>query len=308
MTDITTITGKDTALENPFITASGTCGYGSEYSEITPPERWGAVVLKTVTLRPREGNPPPRCCETDSGMLNSIGLANTGIDLFLSDKLPSFTRQFPQAKAVASIAGETIGEFAILAGKIAQQGGVRALEMNFSCPNVAKGGIHFGADTSSAAEAVKECRKASSLPLWVKISPAASDPVKIASACMEAGADAIVASNTMPGMVIDIWKQKPLLGNITGGLSGPAIFPVSLKVAYMIAKALPGISLIGCGGIDSAEKALQFILAGCSAVEIGTAVFRAPDILDSLIEGLVSYMERSGFKSIKEFRGNALKP
>ena len=305
--DITADTGKGLVIKNPFIAASGTCGYGTEYSSITPPENWGALVLKTVTPQPRKGNAPPRTCETDSGMLNSIGLANAGLERFILEKLPEFTSLHPGACAVASIAGESAEEFEMLAAKIGACKGVSAIELNFSCPNVARGGIHFGADTVSAAEAVIGCRKAAAVPIWVKISPAASDPVKIAAAAIEAGADAIVAGNTMPGMVIDIKNFRPLLGNTTGGLSGPAIFPVALRTAYIIAKALPGIRLIGCGGIDCAEKAIQFILAGCCAVEIGTAVFRSPDILEYIEEGLVKWMQAQGFTSLKDFTGKALK-
>ena len=297
---------SDLTIDNPFIAASGTCGYGTEYSDFLHPEKWGALVLKTVTPKPRDGNKPPRCCETDSGMLNSIGLANCGIDQLIKEKLPEFTKQFPGAKAVISIAGETTEEFVLLAGKLAERKDVSAIELNFSCPNVSKGGIHFGADTLSAQEAVKECRNATQLPLWVKISPTVPDPVKIASVCMESGANAIVATNTVPGMVMDIWKQKPVLGNIMGGLSGSAIFPVSLRVAYLIAKAIPGITLIGCGGIDSAEKAIQFILAGCCAVEIGTAIFRSPDILYKLTEDTKSYMEKMGYTKVSDFAGKAL--
>jgi len=293
-------------LDNPFIAASGTCGYGTEYADILPPEKWGALVLKTVTVKQRDGNKPPRCCETDSGMLNSIGLANCGIEQFTKEKLPEFIKKFPNAKPVVSIAGETTEEFVLLTGKLAESKGINAIELNFSCPNVSKGGIHFGADTSSAQEAVKECRKTTQLPIWVKISPTAPDPVKIASICMESGADAIVASNTVPGMVIDIWKEKPILGNITGGLSGPAIFPISLRVAYLIAKSIPGIPLIGCGGVSNADKAIQFILAGCSAVEIGTAVFRSPNILYKFMEEIKSYMEKMGYSKIDDFKGKAL--
>ena len=293
-------------INNPFIAASGTCGYGTDYSDIVLPQNWGALVLKTVTIKERDGNKPPRCCETDSGMLNSIGLANCGIELFLKDKLPEFIKKYPSAKAAASIAGETTEEFVILTEKLTSQKGIIAIELNFSCPNVSRGGIHFGADSASAQEAVKECRKTSKLPLWVKISPAASDPVKIASICMESGADAIVASNTFPGMLIDIWKEKPVLGNITGGLSGPAIFPISLRVAYLIAKSIPGIPLIGCGGIDSIEKVIQFILVGCSAVQIGTAVFRSPNILFNFMEEIKSYMEKMGYTKIDDFKGKVL--
>jgi len=293
-------------LDNPFLAASGTCGYGTEYSDFVPPEKWGALVLKTVTPKQRDGNKPPRCCETDSGMLNSIGLANCGIELLIKEKMPEFTGKFPNAKPVVSIAGETTEEFVLLTEKLAECKGISAIELNFSCPNVSRGGIHFGADSLSSQEAVKECRKATQLPLWVKISPTVPDPVKIASICMESGANAIVATNTIPGMVVDIWKQKPVLGNIMGGLSGPAIFPVSLRVAYLIAKSIPGITLIGCGGVDSAEKAIQFILAGCSAVEVGTAVFRSPDILYKLIEEVKTYMEKMKYTNVSDFIGKAL--
>ena len=304
--DISADAGRGLVLKNPFIAASGTFGYGTEYSDICPADDWGAVVMKTVTPGPRDGNPPPRCCETDRGMLNSIGLANTGIEKFLSEKLPFFSRKHPEAFAVASIAGETVEEFSMLAGKAGNTPGIKALEINISCPNVSKGGIHFGSDAASSAEVVKECRNASSVPVWVKLTPAAKDPVKIAAACADAGADAIVASNTIPGMAIDTVKCAPVLGNTTGGLSGPAIFPAALRTAYAVAKALPGISLIGCGGIDSADKAVQFILAGADAVEVGTAVFRNPDILYILIQDLKVYMSRMGFSCIKDFKGLAL--
>lgn len=297
-------------LDNPFIAASGTCGYGFEYNDVMPSDKWGAVVLKTITPNMRVGNKPPRCCETDSGMLNAIGLANVGIDKFTEEKLPAFAAAFPKAKGVVSIAGETTEEFVFLTEKISGNpdaaSAAKAIEMNFSCPNVAKGGIHFGADTLSAAETVKQCRNITKIPLWVKISPASPDPVRIAETCIEAGADAIVAGNTMPAMIIDIWKKKPVLGNITGGLSGPAIFPISLRIAYIIAKAVPGIPLIGCGGIDCGEKAVQFLLAGCSAVEVGSAVFRHPNLLDSLLAELESYMEKTGATSVSDFIGAAL--
>jgi dihydroorotate dehydrogenase (NAD+) catalytic subunit len=299
-------TGRGLILTNPFITASGTYGYGTEYSDLCPADDWGAVVLKSVTPLPRKGNTLPRCCDTDSGMLNSIGLANVGIEKFLSEKMPEFTGRFPDAAAVSSIAGETIAEFISLASLAGNSPGVKAVEINISCPNVSRGGILFSSDASSAAEVVKECRKATKLPLWVKISPASADPIGIAAVCAEAGADAIVASNTFPGMLIDIYKRAPVLGNKTGGLSGPAIFPASLRIAYIIAKALPGINLIGCGGIDCADKAIQFILAGCSAVQIGAAMFRSPDILYRMTSDLKSYMQEAGFNSIKDFRGAAL--
>ena len=292
-------------LANPFIAASGTYGYGTEYGDLSPAKEWGAVILKSVSRNPRPGNVPPRCCEVDSGMINSIGLANVGLEKFMAEKLPAFAAENPDATCIASLAGETLDEFLYLAENLSKAKAIKAFELNISCPNVAKGGMHFGADCNASRQLVSEMKKITSIPVWVKVTPSTTDPVGVAAVCAEAGADAVVATNTIPAMKIDINRCRPVLGNITGGLSGPAIFPASLRIAYMIHKALPQLPLVGCGGVDCGEKAVQYILAGCSAVEIGTATFRQPDTLVQVKKFLAEYMDKMGFKSIEDFKGLA---
>ena len=192
-----------------------------------------------------------------------------------------------------------------MAEKLTEVKTIKAFELNISCPNVAKGGMHFGADCNASRQLVTEMKKISSVPVWVKVTPSTTDPVGVASVCAEAGADAVVATNTIPAMKIDITRCRPVLGNKTGGLSGPAMFPASLRIAYMIHRALPDLPLVGCGGVDCGEKAVQYILAGCSAVEIGTATFRHPDTLAEVKQFLSEYMERMNFKTIEDFRGLA---
>ena len=294
-------------LANPFIAASGTYGYGTEYGDLSPAKEWGAVILKSVSKNPRPGNVPPRCCETDSGMINSIGLANVGLEKFMAEKLPSFASANPNATCIVSLAGETLDEFLYLAEKLSIVDTIKAFELNISCPNVAKGGMHFGADCNASRQLVEEMKKISKVPVWVKVTPSTTDPVGVATVCAEAGADAVVATNTIPAMKIDINRCRPVLGNTVGGLSGPAIFPASLRIAYLIHRALPELPLVGCGGVDCGEKAVQYILSGCSAVEIGTATFRRPDILVEIKKFLADYMDKMGFKTIEDFRGIAAK-
>lgn len=292
-------------LKNPFIAASGTYGYGVEYTDLSPADRWGAVILKSVSPKPRPGNVPPRCCETDCGMINSIGLANEGLEVYMKEKIPAFRKAFPGATCIASLAGETLEEFLLLAEKLSEMPEIKAFELNISCPNVAKGGMHFGADRNASCQLVRECKKISKVPVWVKVTPSTTDPVGVAAACAEAGADAVVATNTIPAMKIDVRRCRPVLGNIFGGLSGPAIFTASLRIAYLIHRALPELPLIGCGGVDCGEKAVQFILAGCSAVEIGTATFRNPGTEQLCLEYLEKYMAEMKFGSIEDFRALA---
>lgn len=302
---ILSVNAGNLKLQNPFIAASGTYGYGTEYIDLSPAGEWGAVVLKSVSRYPKAGNLPPRACETDRGMINSIGLANTGLDIYIKEKLPQFEALCPEALCIASIAGETVEEFIFIAEKLTKIKTVKAIELNISCPNVEKGGMHFGEDKAASSELIKECKKISDIPVWVKITLSASDPLSIATICAEAGADAVVAANTIPAMKIDIRKCRPVLGNIFGGLSGPAIFPASLRTAYIIHKAIPELPLIGCGGIDNGEKAIQYILAGCSAVEIGTATFRQPKTIYNVKDYLEKYMKEMGFGSIEDFKGIA---
>jgi dihydroorotate dehydrogenase (NAD+) catalytic subunit len=298
--------GKGLELANPIIAASGTYGYGTEYAGICPPQDWGAVVLKSVSLHPRIGNLPQRITETPCGMLNSIGLANVGLSSFLGSKLDELADFIKLgAVVVANLAGETLEEFVELTRRISDDGRVRALEINISCPNVARGGMQFGTDCGLAAEVVAACRRNTQLPLWVKLSPNVTDPVTIAQSCSDAGADVLVAGNTLLGMKIDVASRKPTLGNIFGGLSGPAIRPVSLRIAWQIHQALPQMPIIGCGGVEDADSALEYILAGCSAVEIGTATFREPRILYAILDGMRSHLEESDINSISELIGAA---
>ena len=292
-------------LKNPAIAASGTYGYGTEYSDFCPADDWGAVILKSVSEKPRDGNPPPRCCEVEGGMINSIGLANVGMEKFLSEKMQEFRKKHEKAVCIASIAGESLAEFEKLSERINESGKIDAVEINISCPNVSKGGMHFGSDPQSAAEVIASCRRKTALPLLAKISPAAGSPVDVARACADSGADIIVAVNTIPGMKIDIEKGKPVLGNIFGGLSGPAIYPAALRIAFLIHRALPEIPLVGCGGIDSADTALQFIMAGCSAFQIGTATFRNPECLYTILDNIRIFMQKKGYKSVKDAVGIA---
>ena len=299
----TSIAGLE--LKNPAISASGTYGYGTEYDDFCPSEDWGAVILKSVSEKPKEGNPPPRCCEVESGMINSIGLANVGIDKFLSEKIPAFRAKHRDAVCIASLAGSTIPEFELLAERVDEEKGINAVEINISCPNVSKGGMHFGSDPGSAAEVISAVRKKTKLPVLAKISPAAGSPVDVARACADSGADILTAVNTVPGMKIDIEKGKPVLGNIFGGMSGPAMYPAALRIAFMIHKALPEIPLVGCGGIDCADTALQFIMAGCSAFQIGTSIFRNPESLYSILNDICIFMQKKGYKSLKDVIGTA---
>ena len=292
-------------LENPAIAASGTYGYGTEYDDFCPSEDWGAVILKSISENPRAGNPPPRCCEVESGMINSIGLANVGVEIFLNQKMPEFRKKHESSVCIASIAGESLAEFELLSEKIDSAGNIDAVEINISCPNVSKGGMHFGSDPVSAGEVISVCRKNTKLPILAKISPAAGSPVDVARSCADSGADIIVAVNTVPGMKIDIEKGKPVLGNIFGGMSGPAMYPAALRIAYMIHKALPDVPLIGCGGIDNADTALQFMMAGCSAFQMGTTIFRNPESLYTILDEICIFMQKKGYKSLKDCIGIA---
>lgn len=304
----TSIGDRKIRLANPFIAASGTYGYGTEYSDLCPAHDWGAVILKSISLDPRKGNKLPRCTETKSGMLNSIGLANVGLKEFLAQKLPALLAScHADAFIVANLAAESNEEFIALCDALQADGRVQALEINISCPNVSKGGMQFGADPQLAAEVVSACRAHTTLPLWVKLSPNVTDAVAIARAVVEAGADALVACNTLLGMKIDVENRKPVLGNVFGGLSGPAVLPVNLRIAWQIHKALPEIPLIGCGGVEDADGALQYLLAGCCAVEVGTATFRNPHTLYRIMEGLQEYMENHGHTKLSEIIGAAHK-
>ncbi len=289
-------------LANPVMTASGTFGYGTEYSCLFDIQRLGAIVCKGTTLEPREGNPQPRVAETACGVLNSIGMQNIGVDALLKEKAPIWAGW--QVPVIVNIAGETADHYAQLASKLDRAAGVSAIEVNIGCPNLKAGGIEFGSEPGLAAEVTAAVKRATSLPVLVKLTPHTSDIAETAVCVAEAGADAISAINTIKGMVIDIPRRKPLLGNITGGLSGPAIKPVALYMVYEIAKAVE-IPVIGCGGITTASDAIEFIMAGASAIQVGVAGFTNPRVHLDVLEGLEQFMKKEGIEDIAELTGVA---
>ncbi|MBU1355450.1 MAG: dihydroorotate dehydrogenase [Candidatus Edwardsbacteria bacterium] len=287
-------------LKNPVIAASGTFGYGTEYSGMAEPRDFGAVITKTITLAPRAGNQPPRICETASGMLNSIGLANVGFETFKDDKLPRLIGK--DTVIIANIAGNTIEEYVELAGKLNKITDIPALELNISCPNVKQGGIAFGIDPASAAALTKAVRKVYKKTLIVKLSPNVSDIAAIAKAAEKAGADVLSLINTLYGMAVDSKKQRPVLGNITGGLSGPAIKPVALYNLYKTYHSVK-IPLIGLGGIMNYTDAIEFMITGASAVQIGTANFVDPAAVKDIIIGMAGYCRDNNLNSVTKLTG-----
>ncbi len=284
------------------MTASGTFGYGTEYSHLFDIQRLGAIISKATTLEPRNGNPQPRLAETACGVLNSIGLQNIGVDAVIKQKAPIWASW--RVPVIVNIAGETIDDYARLAGKLNGVAGISAIEVNISCPNIKAGGAEFGADPKSAAEVTAAVKAATSLPVLVKLTPNTSNIAKIAIAVAEAGADAISLINTIKGMVIDITQRRPLLGNITGGLSGPAIKPVALYMVYEVAGAV-GVPVIGCGGIATASDAIEFIMAGASAIQVGTASFTNPRAPLEVLEGMEQFVQQQGIEDITELIGAA---
>ncbi len=287
-------------LKNPVLVASGTFGYGEEYAELIDLNELGGIMVKAVTLEPREGNPPPRLAETPAGLLNAIGLENPGVEVFLKEKLP-FLRGF-QTAIIVNIAGEKEEEYLRLAERLNQAKGISALEVNISCPNVKEKGLIFGTDPEQTSSLVKKLREITDIPLIVKLTPNVTDITQTARACEEAGAEALSLINTVLGMSIDVETRKPKLGNITGGLSGPAIRPIAVRMVWQTFQKV-NLPLIGMGGITDAEDALEFILAGASAVAIGTANFIDPKTALEVIEGIKQYMQVKGIKNFKDLIG-----
>ena len=283
-------------LKNPVMTASGTFGYGEEYSEFYDLSRLGAVVLKGISLKPREGNPPPRIVETSCGMINSIGLQNVGLNKFIKEKLP-FMRKFDTA-LIANILGNSVSEYVKLA-KSLEQAGVDAVELNVSCPNVKHGGIEFGIEPKSLKRLVNKVRQAVATTLIVKLSPRVTSIAEFAKIAEAEGADAVSAINTIPAMAIDIETRRPVLANTVGGLSGPAIKPIALRMVYEASNAV-SIPVIGIGGIMTASDAIEFLLAGATAVAVGTANFVNPRAAVEVVEGIETYMRENGIGDIKE--------
>jgi len=287
-------------LNNPVMSASGTFGYGEEYAGYVDLNRLGAVVVKGLSLRPRLGNPPPRIMETASGMLNSIGLQNIGVDVFIEEKLP-FLRKYDIA-VIANIYGETYDEFKKVAKKLSSAKGVHALEVNISCPNVKKGGVCFGTDPKIAARVTRTVKDETGLPVIVKLTPNVTDIAAIAQAVEKAGADIISLINTLTGMSVDLKTRSPHLKNITGGLSGPAIKPVALRMVWQVIQKV-SIPVIGIGGIMKAEDALEFLILGAKAVQIGTANFVNPHATLNVIEGIKNYLIENKIKDINDIIG-----
>ena len=287
-------------LRNPVMTASGTFGYGEEYAPYVDLSRLGAIVVKGLSLKPRMGNPPPRIVETPCGMLNAVGLQNVGVDAFIRENLP-FLTQF-DLPVIANIFGESVEEYVKVAEILSQASGVHALEVNISCPNVKKGGIAFGANPDMAADVTRRVKASTDLPVIVKLTPNVTDIAEIAESVEAAGADAISLINTITGMSVDIERRVPHLRNITGGLSGPAIKPVALRMVWQVIQRV-SVPVIGLGGIMTARDALEFLIVGARAVQVGTAHFIHPHAAIDILEGIEDYLEQHQFDDINQLIG-----
>ncbi len=287
-------------LPNPVMPASGTFGFGAEYAPFIDLNRLGAIVVKTITLHPTSGNPPPRLMETCSGLLNSIGLQNPGLEVFIQEKLP-YLRQF-SPPLIVNIAGRTVDEYAELARRLDAVAGVDALEVNISCPNVKEGGIVFGTVPAMAARVTAAIKQNTRLPVIIKLTPNVTDITAVARAVVDAGADALSLINTLQGMAIDVETRRPALANVAGGLSGPAIKPVALYHVWRVAQAVQ-VPVIGMGGIMNARDAIEFLLAGASAVAVGTASLVDPGALMVIIDDLENYLVEQGLTDVRELIG-----
>ncbi|MDW8107871.1 MAG: dihydroorotate dehydrogenase [Armatimonadota bacterium] len=300
MPDLRVSLGRLT-LPNPVMVAAGTFGYGLEYRDLVDLSRLGAIVTKSLTLAPRMGNPPPRVVETPAGMLNAIGLQNDGVDAFLLETLPQLRAY--GVSIIASVAGETVDEYVQVASKISRAEGIAALELNLSCPNQARGGMEFGTEATLTAQVVSAVRDATTLPLIVKLSPNVGDLVPIAEAAVEAGAEVLSLVNTILGVAVDARERRFRLASKVGGLSGPAIKPIAQYHLWRVRQALPEVPLIGIGGISSAEDAIEYILLGAHAVQIGTANYIQPTLALEVIEGIQHYLIEQGFDTLDALRG-----
>ncbi|KGX88512.1 dihydroorotate dehydrogenase [Pontibacillus litoralis] len=290
------------AMKNPILPASGCFGFGKEYGAFYDLNKLGAITIKAATETARYGNPTPRVAETSSGMLNAIGLQNPGVDSIMEEELP-YLANF-ETPIIANVAGSSEEEYAFVAEKLSQSPYVHALELNISCPNVKEGGIQFGTDPTLAASLTKQVKAVSSLPVYVKLSPNTANIVGMAKAVEEAGADGLSMINTLVGMRLDLMTGKPILSNKTGGLSGPAIKPVAIRMIHEVSQAV-NIPIIGMGGVTNAEDVLEFLLAGASAVAVGTANFRNPFVCPEIIEALPGVLERYGYDSIESCIGRS---
>jgi len=288
-------------MKNPVMTASGTFGYGKEYADLLDLNQLGALITKGISLEPMTGNPPPRICETPSGMLNAIGLQNVGVKGFIQDKLPFLSKL--RIPIVVNILGHSIREYQEVARHLNDQPGIAALEVNISCPNVAQGGMAFGAQPRTAFKVIAKVRQATRLPLVTKLTPQVTDIAAIAKAVEGAGADAVSLINTIPAMAVDIDTRRSKLGRTNGGLSGPAVKPVALRLVYQVVQAV-SIPVIGIGGIRTAEDALEFLLIGARAVQIGTANFVRPTAALEIIEGIKKYLKAKKISKVTDLVGS----
>ena len=287
-------------MKNPVMTASGTFGYGTEYADFVDLSRIGGIIVKGTTLHPRQGNPYPRLAETPSGMLNAVGLQNKGVDYFIGHIYP--TIKDIDTNIIVNVSGSQVADYVATAERLNDLERIPAIELNISCPNVKQGGMAFGTSCASAAQVVEAVRKAYRKTLIVKLSPNVTDIAEIARAAEGAGADAVSLINTLLGMAIDARTRRPVLSTVTGGLSGPAVKPVALRMVWQVAQAV-GIPVIGLGGIMTATDAIEFLLAGATAVQIGTANFIDPTVTVKVVEGIETYLEQNGFASAKELVG-----
>lgn len=287
-------------LVNPVMTASGTFGYAKEFENLMDLRRLGAVIVKGISLHPRNGNPPPRIVETACGMLNAIGLQNVGVDRFISEKMKYLAGL--DVPVIVNILGDSLAEYEEITERLAGVEGVAGIEVNISCPNVKKGGVAFGTDPTMAAAVTSAVKEKADVPVMVKLSPNVSDVKLIARAVEDGGADSISLINTLIGMAIDVKNKKPVLANVIGGLSGPAIKPVALRMVYEVAGVV-SIPVIGIGGIETAEDALEFMLAGATAVQIGTANFINPRASEEVVDGLSDYVRDEQLSSIRSIIG-----
>ncbi len=289
------------ALRNPILGASGCAGYGEELLKYCDAAAIGGIVAKSISLKPRPGNPTPRIVETASGMLNSIGIQSVGVEVFLRDYVPCVAKR--DMAFIASIFDEREGDYVELARILDREDAVDAIEINLSCPNVEKGGIAFGVDPALARSLVEKIRQVTAKPLWAKLSPNVTDPRVIARACVEAGADALCLINTIAGMAVDWRSRRPLLARDTGGLSGPAIKPVALRMVHQVSQALPRTPLVGIGGIVSGTDVCEFLVAGAGAVQVGTANYANPRALCVLAGELAGALSAEGLASARELTG-----
>lgn len=300
MVDLNVDLGAGLKLKNPVLTASGTFGFGEEYAPFINLERLGGFIVKGTTLEPREGNPYPRMAETPSGMLNAVGLQNKGVDYFINNIYPRIRDL--DTEILVNVSGKSVEDYAETARRLAELDGIHAIELNISCPNVKQGGMAYGTTCSGASEVVQAVRKTWPRHLMVKLSPNVTSVADIAMAVEASGADSISLINTLLGMAVDVERRRPCLSTVTGGLSGPAVRPVAVRMVWQVAKAV-SVPVVGLGGITCGRDALEFIMAGASAVQVGTANFIEPEATVNVLEGIEDYCSRHGVKSLDEIRG-----